>query len=209
MAKPVIYLYPPEPTTVCVDLRLTRGAFTCLLPAPAAFGGKGRVGETSAVWQVRALPDGTLEAMGQARNHFEALEAVSGQTDAPPLCKANQVDAESDTKDETKFDPDDAGGAARAAVPVASLFWEAGLAPDLFPALSAEGGTACVRGGEVGDWLLAALQRLGLTPREYTEMASYWAPKASCHKWVLLRFLPQVIVIGEVRISAIPRMTST
>ncbi len=45
----------------------------------------------------------------------------------------------------------------------------------------------------MGDWLLAALARLGLTPREYTEMASYWAPKASCHKWVLLRFLPQVI----------------
>ena len=55
--------------------------------------------------------------------------------------------------------------------PVASLFWEAErpvfARGELLPAGASD--TFCVPGEGAGQWLLGALSRWGLTPREYTE----------------------------------------
>jgi hypothetical protein len=87
--------------------------------------------------------------------------------------------------------------------PVASLFWEAqGVAGS-----SAAGGacallprgardTFCVAGAGAGAWLLAALRLQGLSPREYTECASFWAPLMAEHPFVVLRFVPQQVWEG-------------
>jgi hypothetical protein len=77
--------------------------------------------------------------------------------------------------------------------PVASLFWEsveaagANAVAWLLPANGA--GCFCVPGADLGDWLLHALPALGLSVREYTEMATFWAVKLGSHAQVVLRFL--------------------
>ena len=77
--------------------------------------------------------------------------------------------------------------------PVASLFWESVATADahaLAGLLPSDGaGCFCVPGAELGDWLLRALPRLGLTVREYTEMATFWAVKLGEHAHIVLRFL--------------------
>jgi hypothetical protein len=77
--------------------------------------------------------------------------------------------------------------------PVASLFWEsvesmgANAVVRLLPADGA--GCFCVPGAGLGDWLLRALPALGLSVREYTEMATFWAVRLGGHAYVVLRFL--------------------
>jgi hypothetical protein len=76
--------------------------------------------------------------------------------------------------------------------PVASLFWEADRSACANAELLPEGAqdTFCVPGREAGEWLLEALARWGLSPREYTECASFWAPRMQAHAWVQIRLLP-------------------
>jgi len=82
--------------------------------------------------------------------------------------------------------------------PVASLFWESEEMPagvrgagTLAALLPRDGRSCfCVSGARLGDWLLRALPAMGLTVREYTEMASFWAAKLGHHAFVVLRFLP-------------------
>ena len=82
---------------------------------------------------------------------------------------------------------------AAAHPPVASLFWESVATADahaLAGLLPSDGARCfCVPGAELGEWLLCALPRLGLTVREYTEMATFWAVKLGEHAHVVLRFL--------------------
>lgn len=76
--------------------------------------------------------------------------------------------------------------------PVASLFWEAtGAAPPsaLLPRGARD--TFCVPGAGAGAWLLGALRAQGLSAREYTECASFWAPDMARHAFVVLRLVPQ------------------
>ena len=77
--------------------------------------------------------------------------------------------------------------------PVASLFWESveAVGANAIAGLLPEDGAGCfsVPGAELGDWLLHALPALGLTVREYTEMATFWAVKLGGHAHVVLRFL--------------------
>ena len=78
--------------------------------------------------------------------------------------------------------------------PVASLFWEAARAEGARDTLLLPEGardTFCVRGGDAGGWLLGALRAWGLTPREYTECATFWAPLMEQHAFVQIRLLPQ------------------
>lgn len=76
--------------------------------------------------------------------------------------------------------------------PVASLFWEAtGVAAPgaLLPRGAHD--TFCVPGASAGDWLLTALRAKGLSVREYTECASFWAPLFAEHAFVVIRLVPQ------------------
>ena len=81
-------------------------------------------------------------------------------------------------------------GAPAGTPAVSSLFWEssAGIASG---AGAADGGWLAMRGSEGGDWLLRELPRQGLTVREATEMAQYWAPEMGRYEWVEARFLAQ------------------
>ena len=78
---------------------------------------------------------------------------------------------------------------------MASLFWEASgvaaAAQPLLPARSAARDTFCVAGSLAGQWLLSAGAAWGLSPREYTEFASFWAPLMAEHAFVVLRLVPQ------------------
>ena len=46
-------------------------------------------------------------------------------------------------------------------------------------------------GAAAGGWLLRALPRLGLSVREATDMAQFWAPRMAGHAAILLHFMPQ------------------
>uniref|UniRef100_A0A0G4HMV2 RING-type domain-containing protein n=1 Tax=Chromera velia CCMP2878 TaxID=1169474 RepID=A0A0G4HMV2_9ALVE len=61
--------------------------------------------------------------------------------------------------------------------PVGSLFWEALYEDRMQPSQSASTPVFCVETENLGDWLLRALGSLGLTAREYTEMATFWASR--------------------------------
>jgi hypothetical protein len=75
--------------------------------------------------------------------------------------------------------------------PVTSLFWEAtpSSAARLLPAQARD--TFCVPGPAAGAWLLGALRAWGLSPREATECAQFWAAPMGEHAFVQVRALPQ------------------
>ena len=83
-----------------------------------------------------------------------------------------------------------AADGAAAWPPVGSLCYEAvGLGLDA-PLLAPHAGPSrCVRGGEGGALLLTELARAGLSPREYTEAATFWAPLMAAHAFVQVRLL--------------------
>jgi hypothetical protein len=178
--KPVVYLYPPAPTDAEVTVRLAvpGDAFTALIPAPARCGGGVDAANTTATWRVRASPDGILTPLPA-----KGAGTAAGAGGAPV-----------------------GGGIAPTAPPVGSLFWEAetGVWPGVtvFP----PGETFCVRGVDVGDWLLDALPRAGLSPREYTEMATFWAVKMARYAWVALRLAPAAALdaVAPLKVSPQP-----
>jgi hypothetical protein len=101
------------------------------------------------------------------------------------------------------------GGAAAAAAampPVASLFWEGA---DVVYDVRGASPAACLRGAAAGDWLLRALANLGLSPREYTECASFWLPKMQEHAFVLIAFVPQSAIEAAAPLSVTPPPTAT
>ena len=93
--------------------------------------------------------------------------------------------------------------------PVASLFWESdrGDAGNRLRAWQASD-CACVHSDCVGTWLLNVLPGQGLFPREYTEMATFWAAKAIelGMPYVLTRFLgaKEIETLSALRISPAP-----
>ena len=66
-------------------------------------------------------------------------------------------------------------------------------------------------GREAGEWLLEALARWGLSPREYTECASFWAPRMQAHAWVQIRLLPaaQWEALAPLTVSGLPATAPT
>jgi len=90
--------------------------------------------------------------------------------------------------------------------PVSSLFWEAtGFdAGTLLPEGARD--TFCVAGPAAGNWLLTALAAHGLTPREYTEFASFWAPEMQGYNFVHMRFLPQAEIeaLAPLKVVGLP-----
>ena len=95
--------------------------------------------------------------------------------------------------------------------PVASLFWEADRDASangvLLPPQARD--TFCVPGPAAGEWLLGALARWGLSPREYTECASFWAPRMQRHAWVQVRALPQAEWEALAPLAVAPPMQRT
>ena len=76
--------------------------------------------------------------------------------------------------------------------PVASLFWEAtGVAPAAALLPRGARDCHCVPGASAGAWLLGALRAQGLSTREYTECATFWAPDMARHAFVVVRLVPQ------------------
>ncbi|KAK3241013.1 hypothetical protein CYMTET_49187 [Cymbomonas tetramitiformis] len=89
--------------------------------------------------------------------------------------------------------------------PVASLFWES--TGSAVPPLRKPGTESfCVPCGELGKWLLDALCARGLSPREYTEMSTYWAGRFAgrAEKHVVLRFLSAAEINAVSSLSSNP-----
>lgn len=184
--KPVIYLYPPEPMDVSVSVTLAGGGgdagagrFTSLIPSPNVDpreAGAGRVGRTAS-WRARAQPDGTLEVPAPNAEWRQLLLSSSsggGGIDKkkPPSAAATTAEGKAAAAHSSSSPPPPA-----AAVTVSSLFWESEAPPGVGAALwgpAAASEVFCVPGAGAGDWLLRALPRLGLAPREYTDMATFW-----------------------------------
>lgn len=99
-----------------------------------------------------------------------------------------------------------ADAAAPPMPPIASLFWEA---EDFTVACSRAPPPACLRGADAGDWLLRALARVGLSPREATECAVFWALRCAAHPWVLVTFLPQHELDAVAPLTVTPRPDTT
>lgn len=92
--------------------------------------------------------------------------------------------------------------------PVTSLFWEAegyGGA-SLLPENATD--TFGVKGEDAGEWLLQALACWGLTPREYTECASFWLPIMARHAWVEIRRVSDSEWEALTKLESVPPMSN-
>lgn len=72
--------------------------------------------------------------------------------------------------------------------PVSSLFWESTL-PANVRLLGGAGPTRCVARANVSDYLFRLFHAAGLSTREYTEAAQFWAPLMEKHAFVVARLL--------------------
>ncbi len=120
--KPVIYLYPEQPTDVTVTLHYPKEELTYTYPA------------YEDGWRVRAEPDGTLTNLKDGSTHYY-------------------------------------------------LFWEGDKEVDWH---LSEG--FVVKGDETEAFLREKLAFLGLTPREYNDFITYWAPKMCQNPYNLISF---------------------
>ena len=175
--KPVSYLYPVAPTECTVSVELAGGGGGAA-PARAAF--------------TYLLP-APSEFEGSASAHAAQwrVRALPGGTLAHP-----------------------AGEAAHPAI--ASLFWESSA---LFSSAEAGLGGALVAGqrspigGEIfcmagsagGAWLLRALARLGLSPAERTDMATYWGVLMARHAHVAAAFVRQEVLEARAPLRVAPQ----
>ncbi|QRV96149.1 ubiquitin family protein [Ceratobasidium sp. AG-Ba] len=174
--KPVIYLFPPIPTSdIRIELALTkRWGFSVLYP-PAAISRTADDGQ-SVLWTVDAKPDSTLFDRATGREvSYLFWEAHSNSTELPsPAC-------------------------TRACTPVEDIFPFDPARPSLTPADS-----VVLPLDKVTEYIDDALLSLGLHTEARCSFITYWLPDLQRHQYIALRFLPQPDYEAAARLNITP-----
>ena len=216
VSKPVVYLYPPHPLVAEVTVTVVPNSkLVVLIPTP----NRESRGTGSVTWAVEAQPDGTLtllpapEAVPSAPEDPLAPRSPRGEGPGASQAAAVVVSSlfwESEFTGHLRGAPSrasavgcrpaadfvacsanrplralNAGPCATGSAAAAHLW---GLGPDR--KLRLDSGCFCVSGQSAGDWLLAALPRLGLSVREYTEMATFWGVLMQARSWLVAKSSP-------------------
>lgn len=175
VAKPVIYLYPVEPTACKVSLTLLEGEFTALLPVPEDFAGESSASFAS--WGVTAQPGGLLQHSGGEEAH-------------PPVSSLFWESTALFKEEEVGFD--------------ATTLHGSPCSTTLARLKCIRTPPVCLPGARVGQWLFKALARLGLTPAEYTECVTFWGPRMAHHPFVVVSFLSQGTLEARAPLTVTP-----
>jgi len=163
--KPVIYLFPPQPTAFSVRLSLVpEWEFSAVYPvAPFETGPKGG---QNVEWRGEAAPDGVLTSENGLQVSYlfwEGRIIGHGMSTSPPPSPSA---AGAEFRDAETFNPSR-------------------------PALSAQD-SVLLPVDNITGYLDSALKALGLHTEARTSFITHWLPDLFKHKTVALRFLPQV-----------------
>ncbi|KAG8951145.1 hypothetical protein FRC00_007415 [Tulasnella sp. 408] len=186
--KPVVYLYPPEPTQVSVKLSLIpEWRFSVLYPyAPVEdiTYSEGRLLGQKTEWNVLARPDGTLTVIGgdhagvDAAYLFWEAQVAEGAMEIP-----------------------DSPPASRPATP--AIIRELAFIPG--KTICSPSDSVLIRAKDVPKYLDKALQALTLNAEARTSFITFWLPSLVRHQFVALKFIPQASFERAAPLDIIPR----
>ncbi|PNH08295.1 Mitogen-activated protein kinase kinase 2 [Tetrabaena socialis] len=199
--KPVICIWPAQPTDVVVRLQLSEHwAFSSLVPRPDCTDGV--QGGRSAEWAVRAQPDGTLVHPFSGGREYSYLFCMRHGGDTEPSTALEGV-----------------GGMA--------LLYQGSSSPTLpappttshpGPRIQGLGPTPldlplhdftaahsfCVAGRHVETWLYEALAAFGVPVRERTDFLTFWLPHMEGAAWLLIAFADPADYQAAAELQVVP-----
>ncbi|KIO32125.1 hypothetical protein M407DRAFT_18935 [Tulasnella calospora MUT 4182] len=174
LRKPVVYLYPPEPTQVSVKLSLIpEWRFSVLYPYAPVEDIKQSEGQRlgqRTEWNVLARPDGTMTV----------ITGDHAGVDAAYLFWEAQIAEEA-------MEFPDSPPSSRPASPAINR--ELAFIPG--KSICAPSDSVLIRAKDVPTYLDKALQALTLHAEARTSFITFWLPSLLRHQFVALKFIPQ------------------